>query len=173
MRSGASRASCGPGRTPRPRSTASTADGARARLVLAPAAAAARLGAGVPAALTQEARQRPEIALDLRRVADAWALAERHGIPLAELLAGAQSDIRWRVGYAARVRAQLAGPRATATVLTALPALGLVLGQLVGADPVGVLRDGLLGQVLLVVGVALTAAGMAWVEHILRTAVPR
>jgi hypothetical protein len=49
----------------------------------------------------------------------------------------------------------------------------LGLGQLVGADPIGVLRTGVLGQALLVLGVGLAAAGMAWSERILRAAVPR
>jgi tight adherence protein B len=47
------------------------------------------------------------------------------------------------------------------------------LGQLIGADPVGVLRGGPVGQVLLVVGVGLAAAGATWCDHILRSAVPR
>ena len=47
------------------------------------------------------------------------------------------------------------------------------LGQLLGADPIGVLRGGPLGQVLLVVGLGLVAAGRAWTEQILRRAVPR
>jgi tight adherence protein B len=58
-------------------------------------------------------------------------------------------------------------------VLTTLPLLGIGLGQLIGADPVGVLRGGPLGQVLLVVGVTLMAAGSAWSERILDSAVPR
>ena len=103
----------------------------------------------------------------------AWSLAERHGIPLADLLAGVHDDIRWRVRFGAGVRAELAGPRATAGVLTALPALGVGLGQLMGADPIGVLRGGVLGQALLVVGVGLIGAGRAWTEQILRRAVPR
>ena len=41
------------------------------------------------------------------------------------------------------------------------------------ADPLGVLRGGLLGQALLVVGVALMAAGGAWSDRILRSAAPR
>jgi hypothetical protein len=85
----------------------------------------------------------------------------------------AHEDIRWRVRFAATVRAQLAGPRATAAVLTTLPVLGIALGQLIGADPIGVLRGGPLGQVLLVIGVLLLAAGSAWSERILGSAVPR
>jgi tight adherence protein B len=149
------------------------ADGPRARAVLAAAAVAARLGDAVPDALRREAARRPGLAADIDRIATAWAMAERYGVPLAELLAQAHRDIRWRVRFAGTVRAQLAGPRATALVLTALPVLGLALGQLVGADPVAVLRDGLLGQAMLVVGAGLAAAGAAWSERILQAAVPR
>jgi tight adherence protein B len=147
------------------------ADGPLARSVLAPAAVAARLGDGIAPALRRASR--PTSSADVERIATAWALAERHGIPLADLLGRAHEDIRWRVRFAATVRAQLAGPRATAAVLTTLPVLGIGLGQLIGADPVGVLRGGPLGQVLLVVGVALAAAGSAWSERILDSAVPR
>ncbi len=149
------------------------ADGPLAAEILAPAAAAARLGDDVPEALRRAAAARPEISSDVTRVAGIWALAQRHGIPLAELLAGAQEDLRWRVGFTRTVRAQLAGPRATATVLVGLPVLGIGLGQLVGADLVAVLRGGTLGQLLLVLGVTLLAAGSAWTERILRSAVPR
>ena len=148
------------------------ADGPLAREVLGPAAAAARLGDDVPAALRRAAAAHPEVAPDVERVAAAWALAERHGIPLAALLSGAQEDIRWRVRFGRTVGAQLAGPRATATVLTSLPVLGLAMGQLIGADPIGVLRGGVLGQALVVIGVGLAAAGSAWTERILRSAVP-
>ena len=149
------------------------ADGPRAAELLATAATAAALGDGIPDALRSTAARRSDVATDLERVALAWSVAERHGVPLADLLARTQQDIRWRTRFGAAVRAQLAGPRATASVLTALPALGLGLGQLVGADPIGVLRAGVLGQALLVLGVGLAAAGMAWSERILRAAVPR
>lgn len=150
-----------------------TADGPRARAVLTAAADAGGLGEDVPTALRRGAGAHPEVAAQVERLAAAWALSDRCGVPLAELLSGAAADLAWRVRFAARVRAELAGPRATAGVLTALPALGLALGQLVGADPVGVLRGGLLGQALLVVGVALGCAGLAWTGQILRAAVPR
>jgi tight adherence protein B len=149
------------------------ADGPLAREILAPAAAAARLGDDVPAALRRAATVRPGVAADIERVADAWALAERHGVPLAELLADAQEDIRWGFRFGNTVRAQLAGPRATAAVLTALPVVGIGLGQLLGADPIAVLRGGVLGQALLVVGAGLAAVGSTWTDHILRSAVPR
>jgi len=149
------------------------ADGPLARVVLSDAAAAARMGDDVSRALRRAGAERPDIGTDLARVADSWSLAERHGVPLADVLGCAQADLVWRLQYGRRVHAQLAGPRATAMVLTALPGLGLLLGQLLGADPIGVLRDGVLGQVLLVVGIGLAAAGFAWSDRILRSAVPR
>jgi tight adherence protein B len=149
------------------------ADGPLAHAVLAPAAVAARLGDGIAPALRRGAAERPGVSADVERIATAWALAERHGIPLADLLARAHEDIRWRVRFGATVRAQLAGPRATAAVLTALPLFGIGLGQLIGADPIGVLRGGPWGQVFLVVGVAFAAAGSAWSERIMSSAVPR
>lgn len=149
------------------------ADGPLARAVLAPAAAAAALGDGVPAALTAGAERHPAVADDLRRIAAIWALADRHGVPAAELIAAALADLRWRRRHADRVRALLAGPRATGAVLTALPALGIGLGELVGAGPLAVLRSGVLGQALVVVGVGLAAVGAAWTERVTDGAVAR
>lgn len=149
------------------------ADGPLAREVLGSAAAAARLGDGVAAALAAESVRRPGLSEDLGRIAAVWTLADRHGVPLADLLAAAGAELGWRVRFAGQVRAQLAGPRATATVLTVLPVLGLLLGELVGADPVAVLRGGALGQALLAVGVGLAVAGGLWSDRILASAVPR
>lgn len=150
-----------------------TADGPVAARLLGPAATAARMGDDVPAALRRGQHTGSGAATELGRVAAAWSLAERHGVPLADVLVGVHDDIRWRVRFGAGTRALLAGPRATAGVLTALPGLGVALGQLLGADPIGVLRGGPLGQTLLVVGLGLVAAGRAWTEQILRRAVPR
>lgn len=145
-------------------------DGPLARGLLEPAAVAARIGEPVPEALRRAARG--PAGHDVERVAAAWELADRHGAPLAELLGGLVADIRWRLAHGARVRAQLAGPRATASVLTALPLAGVGLGQLMGIAPLAVLRSDLHGPALLVLGVLLTVAGAAWSDRILRAAVP-
>lgn len=131
-----------------------------ARRVLSAAAAAARLGGAVPAVLrsTGPAPLRPW----LGRLADAWSLADRHGIPLADLLDAVRADLEQRVRFAAEVQARLAGPRATAAVLAGLPLLGLVLGQAMGAAPLRVLGQTAAGQVLLVVGTGLACAGVLW-----------
>lgn len=147
--------------------------GEPARAVLSSAATAAQLGHGVAASFATEAVRRPEVARGLQHVATAWALAERHGVPLADLLMAVHADLRWRLAYAGRVGAALAGPRATAAVLAGLPVLGILLGELIGASPLEVLRSGFLGQVLVVAGVGLGAAGAAWARAIMRSAAPR
>jgi tight adherence protein B len=142
-----------------------------ASAVLRPAATAAALGDGVPAAPRGEAARRPR---SLRSAARHRRVGARRTARCpADLLAGVHADLRWRLAYAGRVGAALAGPRATAAVLTGLPVLGILLGELVGAAPLQVLRSGVLGQVLVVIGVGLAAAGAAWTRAVLRSAVPR
>lgn len=128
--------------------------------------ATARLGGDVPTALRAAASAESLAGDDLRRFAGAWALAERHGIGLAGLAEAVAVDLRARTRFDGALRARVAGPRATATVLAVLPVLGILLGQGIGARPWAVLSGGLLGQALLVVGVGLVAAGIEWTERI-------
>jgi tight adherence protein B len=137
---------------------------------LSAVAAAASLGGDVPAVL----RGAGPAALRswLGRLADAWSLADRYGIPLADLLETVRSDTEHRVRFAAEVQARLAGPRATASVLAGLPLLGLALGHAVGAAPLRVLCETPVGQVLLVIGTGLACAGMQWSARLVSGAVP-
>ncbi|ROZ98558.1 type II secretion system F family protein [Gordonia sp. OPL2] len=104
--------------------------------------------------------------LSWRRVGIAWQLADRHGLPMVELLTSTRADLLARRQFAARTRAGLAGPRATATVLAGLPVIGVLLGEMMGAHPLAILTGGGLGGVLLVVGTALSVAGLMWSERI-------
>ncbi|MCK0093676.1 secretion protein F [Rhodococcus sp. HNM0563] len=132
------------------------------------AAARARLGGsasdGLRGAATKFAYD--GIGESLIRVADAWSVSDRHGLALAELLSAARSDLAARLRIRTRTTAGLAGARATATVLAALPALGVALGQLMGASPLTTLLGGGLGAVLLVLGTVLVCAGLLWTDRI-------
>ncbi|MFD1815898.1 type II secretion system F family protein [Rhodococcus gannanensis] len=135
------------------------------------AAATARLGGSAAHGLLTGARRDSDhdgVTADLDRIAAAWRIAERHGVPLAELLDAARTDLVGRRRFRARVDAGMAGARATATVLACLPVLGIALGQMMGAHPIGVLLAGGIGGVLLVVGTALACAGLAWADRITR-----
>ncbi|MFF3228704.1 hypothetical protein ACFYV7_38325 [Nocardia suismassiliense] len=124
-----------------------------------------RLGGSAAAGLRQ-----PDsiVAVELSRIADAWQVAEQHGLALAELLSAARTDLVGRIRFHGRTTAALAGARATATVLAALPLLGLGLGQLMGAAPLHVLFASSAGTVLLPLGAALACAGLLWTDAITR-----
>ena len=64
----------------------------------------------------------------------------------------------------------LAGPRASAALLTALPLLGIALGAAMGARPWAVLLGMPAGRVLSCVGVLLDAVGVLWMRRILTRA---
>ncbi|MFT3660347.1 MAG: type II secretion system F family protein [Gordonia sp. (in: high G+C Gram-positive bacteria)] len=102
----------------------------------------------------------------LRRVGDAWSISVRNGLPMAALLEALRRDLVQRREFGERTEAGMAGPRATATVLAGLPVLGLGLGEMMGAGPVGVLLGSSFGSILLVIGTGLAAAGMLWSDAI-------
>ncbi|BEK84547.1 type II secretion system F family protein [Nocardia seriolae] len=126
-------------------------------------AARSRLGGSGAAGLR---RPGTVVAGELARVAAAWRVAERHGLALAELLTAARLDLLGRKRFRDRTRAALAGARATATVLALLPLLGIGLGQLMGAAPLRVLFLTPAGTLLLLLGSALTCAGLLWADAI-------
>jgi tight adherence protein B len=109
----------------------------------------------------------------LTRVACAVRLSARTGCSLAAVVTAVEDDLRARARAETELRAAVAGPRASASVLAGLPGLGLLMGSGVGADPWGVLTTTGTGTVLLVAGVALEAAGLAWSARLVRRAVRR
>lgn len=68
------------------------------------------------------------------------------------------------------VRSALAAPRATARVLTALPLIGLGLGQAMGADPVRVLLGTGPGRLAAVVGIVCAVLGVLWTRRLVHRA---
>lgn len=103
-----------------------------------------------------------------RQLARAWRLSSDHGVPLADVLEAVRDDLRRRAAFVGQVHARMAGPRASAAVLAGLPVLGVLLGELTGSHPLGVLAGTGVGQVLLVLGVALVCAGLRWSTHLTR-----
>ena len=69
-----------------------------------------------------------------------------------------------RQRFSTQVAAKLAGARATATILAALPVLGVLLGQLIGAHPLRFLLGA--GGWLLVAGTTLACGGLLWSDRI-------
>jgi tight adherence protein B len=126
--------------------------------VFATVAATAQRGGDVEKALENNESAHAGV----RQLARAWRLSGDHGVPLADVLEAVRDDLRRRAGFVRHVHARMEGPRASAAVLAALPVLGVLLGELTGSHPLGVLTGSGIGQVLLVVGVALVCAGLRW-----------
>jgi tight adherence protein B len=132
--------------------------------------ARARLGADVATRLREAARAWA-LPSHWERLAAYWELGGEHGLAVATLMQAAQSDITARQRFSARAYAGMAGARASATILGYLPVLGVLLGQLIGARPIGFLL-GRPGGVLSVVGVGLVCTGLLWSDRITVGAAP-
>lgn len=113
------------------------------------------------------ARLRSSDHLPARRLGQAVHLAGSHGVPLAEIVRRAAEDVATAREHDVRADAALAGPRATALILTALPLLGIGMGQAMGARPLDTLSHGLLGGGLALAGAVFIAAGLLWTSRIL------
>ncbi|WOT36338.1 type II secretion system F family protein [Streptomyces coeruleorubidus] len=130
--------------------------------------AAARFGGDVPDALATAARQPG--AEGLRGLAACWRVAVDQGAGLAAGLDRLAAALRAERDQRSDLRAQLAGARATAVLLAGLPALGLLIGTALGADPLHVLLHTTAGLGCLVTGGVLEGLGLWWVLRIVRGA---
>jgi tight adherence protein B len=148
--------------------TASTAILAAARgaaLRGAPVAEAIRLGvrtSGLPAGSGE-----PRIWTEL---AACFEIAEASGCPLADVLARFAAQLEVEDDAEAARQTALAGPKATVTLLTWLPLLGLGLGICLGVDPLAMLVGTPIGIAALAAGILLTAAGRIWSARLVRAA---
>jgi tight adherence protein B len=106
----------------------------------------------------------------LARLAAAVRLSAATGCSLAGVVTAVEDDLRARLHAEQELRAAVAGPRASATVLAGLPVLGLLMGSGIGADPWRVLTTTGTGTVLLVLGVVLELTGTAWSARLVRRA---
>ncbi len=101
------------------------------------------------------------------RLAVCWQLAAERGLAMSTLMRAAYRDIVERQRFSDRIQAALAGARATAVILAALPALGVLLGEMLGAGPLQFLLGTTPGGGLLVLGVGLVCAGILWADRII------
>ncbi len=130
----------------------------------APVAAAGRMGADVPTVM-RELAARPG-ARQLRTLAATWQVANATGSGLALAIGQAAESIRADRRTARLVAAELSSAYATARMLAMLPFGVLLLGAGIGGDPVGFLTGSIPGLVCLAIGLALSFAGLHWLDRI-------
>lgn len=102
----------------------------------------------------------------LARLAGGWLLTRWHGLAFTPLVTALAQDLSEQQVAGSERAGQVAGPRTSGYVMALLPLLGLALGAGMGADPVRVLVGSAVGNVLLLVGVGLTCAGLLWSARI-------
>lgn len=142
--------------------TAALAHAAMDCNVLAHAAAIQQIGGDPMQALRVAGQQRGNGGLVT--VARAWEVSAVTGAPVASALSAVTDQLRATTDLAHVVDAELAAPRATGQLLALLPCAGLGMGLALGGDPLGFLTGSIGGQICLVLGFGLAAAGVLWSE---------
>ena len=130
--------------------------------VCSQALAVCQMGGDVPAALREQARDHPP----LLSLAALWQVSEGSGAALAGALDRLVASADQSAALRREVRAQLAGPRGTVRVLAVLPLVGVGMGLLMGADPVGFLLGTPWGVGCLLGALVLEAAGVLWMRRL-------
>ncbi|WP_069886070.1 type II secretion system F family protein [Streptomyces luteocolor] len=130
--------------------------------------AAARFGGDVPGALKAAAREPGSEGL--LGLAACWLVAVDRGAGLAAGLERLEAALRSERDQQSDLRAQLAGARSTAVMLAGLPALGLLMGTALGAEPLRVLLHTPPGLACLAAGAVLEGVGVWWALRIVRGA---
>ncbi len=127
-------------------------------------AAVARDGGDVPAAFLRVApAQGGE---GLVRLAACWRVSTTAGGGLTALIERVGVSLREAEAHRQDVAAQLAGPRATARLLAALPLLGLLMATGLGMNPLSFLLGSPAGFGCLAIGLALDATGVWWTNRL-------
>jgi tight adherence protein B len=100
----------------------------------------------------------------LADLARAWQVSTETGAPLAQSLDQVSEALTADQALRSVVEGELAAPRATGKIMAVLPFCGLGLGYLLGGDPLTFLMSGPYGWLCLVLGVALAASGVLWID---------
>ena len=132
---------------------------------LAPVVAAATHPAGDVAAALAGLGRRPG-GTTAGELAAVWRVGETTGCGLAAPVARVLHGHRAADSLRRQVAAELAGPVASAYLLSALPLVGVVMGTGLGADPAAFLFEDGPGRAVLVTGLGLSGAGVLWTRRI-------
>lgn len=125
--------------------------------------AIAMLGAGLPSRRVIAALgEPPRTTADGGAVWIAWSLAVHSGAALTTVLEACAIAARDWERIAGERATALAGPRAAAKLVTALPVVALLLGMAFGLNTFGFVFTSMLGWVLLLIGFGALWGGMRW-----------
>jgi tight adherence protein B len=103
----------------------------------------------------------------LAALAACWRATERHGVALTDAVGGIEDGLRAEQHRRLSLAAELAGVRASATLLGVLPVLGLALGSALGTNPLHTMLTEPLGEGCLLVGFLLEVVGLRWTDRLI------
>lgn len=133
------------------------------------ATSAVRAGTLAP---PRRARSRSPDDASGRVLAAAWHVAVAAGAPLAPTLRTIADALRDRAETERDIAIALAGPRATARLVSWLPLVGMALAVVMGVDLLGTLTGSVVGWALLGSGTLLLLLGRRWMRALLHRASP-
>lgn len=129
-----------------------------------PVAAAARLGADVPDALSRLARLPG--AESLADLGSAWRISDRTGAALTGVLTEVVMSTRAELTSVQLVRTELASAQATARLVAVLPLVTMAMAAGTGAQPWRFLLGHPAGLACLAAGAFLVFVGLWWIDRI-------
>ncbi|QBI51983.1 type II secretion system F family protein [Streptomonospora litoralis] len=108
----------------------------------------------------------------LGHLAACWQVAATTGAPPADVVDRLAASLAAEESQRRELGAQLAGPRATAVMLSVLPVLGLAMAGALGGSPLAFLFVTPIGLLCLVAGLALDALGLFWTYQMVKRVLP-
>lgn len=128
----------------------------------------------VPGSLEAAAARMPKLEGDAwRGLAAAWLVATGAGAPLAPSLRDYASSLRALAETQREADIALAAPVATARMVMALPAVGILFGLALGFDTVGTLFGSPAGWACIGIGSVLMVVAARWNRRLVNSAGPR
>ena len=107
-----------------------------------------------------------------RGLATAWSVATDAGAPLAPTLREFAASLRDLAAAHREIRVALAAPVATARLVMALPAVGVLFGMLLGFNTIGTLATTPTGWGCVALGAVLMFGAARWNRRLVRKAQP-
>jgi tight adherence protein B len=133
------------------------------------------LKSGMPANLARE-----ELGIDLDQLSElqaaqfnsVWSLAMSSGGAVSGAIQALGETFRETGRHKREIQLAFAGPKATARLVSWLPAAGIIGGQLMGMRPINAIFTNPIAGLSVAIGLAFLAVGRIWTKSILSKAAP-
>jgi tight adherence protein B len=133
------------------------------------------LKSGMPAARARAAVADKLAALkavQLNQLEAIWSLSAKNGGSISQAMSSLGESFHGAAKQAREIELAFAAPKATAKLVSLLPAACLALAQAFGLNPIGAVFRNRLALLSVLIGIALLVAGRIWTKSIIAKAAP-